>query len=72
MKVTTEKTTGEQVGLLDIEPIEFPLTGSLGDSQRLDTIRAGWGACKSCGCTGYVRGATVNICKCGHHYSQHK
>jgi len=32
---------------------------------------AGWGACKSCDCAGYVR-KKPDICRCGHHFSQHR
>jgi hypothetical protein len=45
-----------------------------GDPKEQDTIFMGWGACKSCGCTGYVQGgAGYQNCKaCSHHFSQHK
>lgn len=41
------------------------------DPQEQDQeLRAGWGSCKSCDCTGYVRDKQP-FCRCGHHYNQH-
>jgi hypothetical protein len=46
-----------------------PLIAMLDDDHGMV---AGWGACKSCSCPGYTRGNKADICKCGHHFSQHK
>jgi len=48
--------------------------GMIGDPQEHNPIFAGWGACKSCGCSGYIQGgAGYQSCKtCGHHFSQHR
>lgn len=37
-------------------------------------VIAGWGACKSCSCSGFIR-KSGDICgnpDCGHHFNQHK
>jgi hypothetical protein len=44
-------------------------TALLGDER---VIQSGMGACKSCDCRGYERGARDNICTCGHHVKQHR
>lgn len=48
--------------------------GALGDPQEQEPMFLGWGACRSCGCTGYISaGGGSHTCKgCGHHFSQHK
>lgn len=33
-------------------------------------LLAGWGACRSCNCSGYD--GKHDRCKCGHHFSQHR
>jgi hypothetical protein len=38
----------------------------------VEPVKSGWGSCKSCDCKGYVRGARENICRCQHHFSQHR
>lgn len=39
----------------------------------LDGIFAGWGACRSCECRGYIKSGDGSTCKnCGHHFSQHR
>lgn len=54
--------------------VERPPKGVLGDPKKQEPIFAGWGACRSCGCSGYIQGgAGYQNCKsCGHHFSQHK
>lgn len=42
-------------------------------SKSVQPVFAGWGACKSCGCTGYLSKGDGHTCKsCGHHFTQHK
>ena len=49
------------------------LAGSLDALQCTSAdIRAAWGACKSCDCTGYIKGNSADICRCKHHFSQHR
>lgn len=42
-------------------------------ASRIEPIRAGWGACRSCNCKGYTKGKGDNMCgTCGHHWKQHR
>jgi hypothetical protein len=53
--------------------IELPPKGALGDSKEQYPIFAGWGACKSCGCPGYIKSGDGSTCKnCSHHFNQHR
>ncbi len=53
---------------------ELPPAGLFEDPQERDPIFAGWGACRSCDCSGYIQGGPgyQNCKSCGHHFSQHK
>ena len=47
-------------------------SGSVATLERDDVIViAGWGRCKSCGCTGFVK-KNGDICECKHHFRQHE
>ena len=41
------------------------------DHFEHEVVIAGFGACTSCECRGYIP-AKENYCKCGHHFRQHK
>lgn len=52
--------------------VELPPKGVPSDSQEQDSVFAGWGACKSCDCRGYVKSGDRDTCTCGHHFKQHR
>lgn len=55
----------ENVCLIDDERID--------DTQDQDIIVAGYGSCRSCGCTGYIRDNSGSArCECKHSFSQHR
>lgn len=43
-------------------------------TTKVKQPKAGWGACKSCSCTGFIEKSKSDmIClNCQHHYSQHR
>lgn len=56
---------------LDSILVELPQQPVSPDPQEEDPIKAGYGSCRSCGCTGYKPGKP-SYCECGHHFSQHR
>lgn len=59
---------------LTFAPVRLQLRpkGVAGDPQEQDPIFGGWGSCRSCGCSGYIKSGDGNTCRCGHHFSQHR
>ena len=44
--------------------------GVFEDDVKTNPLKAGYGRCRSCDCTGYVR-KKRDTCECGHNFTQH-
>jgi hypothetical protein len=61
-----------EVILLDRSEPELHLLEKDLEVTETEPVKAGWGACKSCGCKGYTKSSTRDMCgTCGHHWKQH-
>lgn len=53
--------------------IKIPPNGMPHDPQEHIPVIAGYGSCRSCSCSGYVRDNSGSArCECKHSFSQHR